>query len=212
MSRRQSNHPSTSEADIEHSTYGVMPYALILIALSLICFIGAFIQNTKAGKTQTFTFTPEEPGQVQTLKVDKPDTVYAVTVRQSPSGLAENRGWSDVSIIIRSGKGDKGDQLLSFGGDFWRASGYDEGPWSETKNSYTMKATFPHKGEYPVSIESSSSEGSYNQPVRVTFEPRKGSTLPLLILGIPALLAGVIMGYIANRHAVNAKMAEWSQN
>jgi len=209
MSRSHSHYTHSSDADIEHSKYGWTPYALILIGLSVLCFVGAFIQNAKAGQSQTFTFEPENPEQVATLEVKKPDTVYAVTVSQSPSGLANNQGWSDVSIIVRS---QKGDQLLSFGGDFWRASGYDEGRWSETKSSYTMKATFPLKGEYPVSIESSSSTGSYNKPVTVIFEPRRGSTLPLLILGIPALIIGVIMGYISNRHIVSDKLSEWSEN
>lgn len=209
MSRSNSTYSRSSDPDIEHSTYGWTPYALILIALSVLCFIGASIQNGKGGKSQSFTFEPGNPEQVATLKVDQSDAVYAVTVRQSPSGLANNKDWSDVSIIVRS---PKGDQLLSFGGDFWRASGYDEGRWSETKNSYTMKAAFPLKGEYPVSIESASSTGSYNQPVYVSFEPRRGSTLPLLILGIPALLVGVLLGYISNRHVVNEKLAEWSDS
>ena len=207
MSRSNSTYSRSSDADIEHSTYGWTPYALILIALSVLCFIGASIQNGKAGKSQSFTFEPENPDQVSTLKIDRADVVYAVTVRQSPSGLANNKGWSDVAIIVRS---PKGDQLLSFGGDFWRASGYDEGRWSETKNSYTMKATFPLKGDYAVTTESSSSTGAYNQPVYVSFEPRRGRTLPLLILGIPALIIGVIMGYLSNRHVVSEKLAEWS--
>lgn len=206
MSRRPSNSAHISESEIEHSSYGLTPYALILIALSLLCFIGTSIQGAKAGKAQTFTFTPGNPEQVETLEVEQPRTIYAVTVSQSPSGLSNNKGWSDVAIIVRS---EKGEQLLSFGGDFWRASGYDEGAWSETKSSYTMKATFPLKGSYEVSIESSSSEDSYKQPVKVAFEPRRGSTLPLLILGIPALLIGVGMGYYSNRHAVSEKLAEW---
>ena len=209
MSPRHAKYAHTSESEIEHSSYGMTPYALILIALSVICFVGASIQNAKAGKGQAFTFAPNAAEQVATLKVEKPNTIYAVTVSQSPTGLANNSGWSDVAIIVRS---EKGGQLLSFGGNFWRASGYDEGPWSEKKGSYTMKATFPIKGDYIVSTESSSSHPSYKQQIKVNFEPRRGSSLPLLILGIPALLVGVCMGYISNRRAVSEKLAEWGDN
>lgn len=209
MSRRHTRSSRSSEADIKHSTYGWTPYALILIALSVLCFIGASIQNAQSGKEQSFTFEPETAEQAATLEVKQPNTVYAVTVYQSTSSLAVNKGWSDVSVIVRSKKGEK---LLSFGGDFWRASGYDGGHWSETKNRYTMKVAFPHHGDYEVSIESSSSSGSYDKPVNISFEPRRGSTIPLLLLGIPALIAGVIMGYVSNRHVVNEKLAEWSEN
>ena len=207
MSSSFPNHSRYSGSEIQNSTYGWTPYALILIALSILCFIGAFIQNGNAGKVQSFTFNPGEAEEVSILEVERPNTIYAISVYQSTSGLKVNQDWSDVSVTVRS---EKDDRLMSFGSDFWRASGYDDGAWSETKNRYTTKATFPLKGQYKVSIESNSSKTSYNQPVSVTFQPRRGSTIPLLVLGIPALIAGVLMGYLSNRHLVKEKLEDWS--
>jgi len=209
MAPRYKNHTHINERQIEHSSYGLTPYALVLLALSVICFIGAAIQNGENGTAETFKFSPEQSDQEETLRVKEANSIYAVTVRQSPSQLPNNKGWSDVAVVVRS---NTGEQVLSFGGDFWRASGYSDGHWSETKSSYTMKTTFPVKGDYKVSIESSSSQPSYNQPVTVRFEPRNGSTLPLLLLGVPALIIGVFLGYWSNHRAVNEKLSEWSEN
>ncbi len=174
----------------------------------MLCFLGAYQQSTSAGSPQSFTFDPSIENQVKQLKVTEPNTVFLVKVSQSPNGLPNNHGWSDISVNIES---PDGTNLISFGNDFWRASGYDEGAWSEQKNSYNMKVTFPIVSTYPVRIESASSPPSYGQPVTVKFVPRRGSTIPLLVLGIPALLTGIGLGYYANRNAVNTAIANSMQ-
>jgi hypothetical protein len=209
MPGRNANLSENIDPEIESAGHGLTPYALILIGLSLLCFIGAFISNLGAGDKQTFRFSPESENQVEHLKVTKPNSIFQVEVRQSPGILPDNSGWSDVSINIQT---PKGEPLIAFGSDFWRASGYDEGRWSETKSKYTMKVTFPLIGTYPVSIESSSSPPNYNQPVTVEFEPRRGSTIPMLLLGVPALLIGIGLGYYSNQNAVKEKLGEWSDN
>ncbi|MBC2603372.1 hypothetical protein [Puniceicoccus vermicola] len=197
----RSNH---IDPDIESSSRGLTPYSMVLIGFSMLCFLGAFYMSLGAGAVQSFTFNPGEEKQIEQLNVKEPNTVFLVDVSQSTSGLTNNKGWSDVSVNVGS---PEGSNLMAFGSDFWRASGYDDGPWSEKKNSFDMKVTFPIVGKYPVSIESASSPPNYNKPVLVRFEPKRGSTIPFFVFGVVALLVGIVMGYYANREAVNTAIA-----
>lgn len=205
MSRYSAARSPRIHSNLEDPSSGLKPYAMLLIALSILCFIGAFIQNLRAGKTETFTFDPQLVDQVETLEVTGRNAVYVFDVSQNPNGLPDNSGWSDVSINVRT---QNGETILSFGSDFWRASGYDDGPWSEKKSEYSMKVVFPVPATYQLSIESSSSPSNYNQPVKLKATPQRGSTLPFLLLGVPALLGGIALGYWANREAVNQILSE----
>jgi hypothetical protein len=209
MPRRSAIRSSQIDPEVESSGRGLTPYALILIGFSILCILGAYLQNLGEGSAQSFSFDPADEDQVKSLEVTEPNTVFLVEVSQSTSGLPDNKGWSDISVNVQS---PDGSTLIAFGSDFWRASGYDEGHWSEQKNRYSMKVTFPIPGSYPVSIESASSPPDYDRPVSVKFEPRRGSTIPLLILGIPSLLAGIGLGYYANRQAVNEALANSLEN
>jgi hypothetical protein len=182
-------------------------YAMILLVFALCCFAAALYFNFRAGEVKSFEFTMANRDEVQTLAVEKPDTVYLVEVRQPTNGLAENQDWSAVAVEVLT---PTDETLLSFGGEFWRASGYDEGYWSEQKSDYTMKVVFPVAGEYRVGIETESNRETYFNPVSVKFIPKRGSSLPFVVLGVAGLIAGVGIGYFGNRNQVNEAMARYS--
>lgn len=184
---------------VEGSSHGLKPFVMILLGLAVLSFIGAFIQNLPVGEKETFTFDPDGNTEPREFTVDEAHSVYTVAVTQSPSGLPDNRGWSDISVLI-TGRNDE--TVLSFGSDFWRASGYDEGHWSETKNRYEMNTVFPVKGTYRLDIESVSEPKGYEQPVTVELRQQRGSTIPLIVLGVVSLLGGIGLGIYDNRKAV----------
>ena len=185
-------------------------YGLILIGFSILCFITSCSFSLDAGKAITFQ-TPVTGSPVgHPFKVPKDGAVYLAMIVQSSSGLPSNSGWSDIEIEIM----DKDENsLFSFGGDVWRASGYDEGPWVESKNRFKMKFTIPKKGDYLIGVTAENNTRgiySFNNPISVTIKPKVASTLPFLIMGIIAFIGGVIGGYINNKEAVNETLAAMS--
>jgi hypothetical protein len=187
------------DRQVEGSTHGLKPYVMILLGLAVLSFIGAFIQGMSVGEEKSFTFHPDGDPEPREFTVEEPNTVHTITVSQSPAGLPDNRGWSDVSVRV-TGRNDE--TVLSFGSDFWRASGYDEGHWSETKSRYEMNTVFPVPGTYRLGIENVSEPAGYERPVTVQLREQRGSTIPLLVLGVIALLGGIGLGVYDNRQAV----------
>lgn len=185
--------------DIEGPAHGLKPFVMILLGLAVLCFLAAFYQKRAIGEKQTFRFDPAATAESQTFTVTDPHTIYTVSVYQSTAGLATNRDWSDVSIRI---EGRKGDKVLAFGSDFWKASGYDDGPWSENKNRYEMNTVFPVAGTYTLHVEHNSNPPNYHRPIGVELQRQRGSTIPLMVLGVIALLGGIVLGLYDNRQAV----------
>ena len=179
--------------------------AVLLLCFAVICFATAFFFNLSKPGIQSYTFKPSAPEKAETLVVPKDNTVYRVEVFQSIGNLAANRDWSAVSIEVTS---EEGDSIVNFGGEFWNASGYDDGYWSETKNRYTMKVTFPIAGTYLINCEAESSVTNFNGEITVRFLPKRGSATPFFILGILTFLGGIAMGYFSNAAAVNSSLSK----
>lgn len=182
-------------------------YAMVLLVFALCCFGAALYFNFRAGDIRQFEFNVGNRDEERTLSVDRVNTVYLVEVRQPTNGLADNTDWSAVAVEVTS---PDGETLMSFGGEFWRASGYDEGPWSEQKSDYTMRVVFPLAGEYRVGIESESNRETYFNPVTVRFIPKQGSSVPFVVLGVLGLIGGVGIGFIGNRDQVNRALSQMS--
>lgn len=179
-------------------------YAMILLVFAVICFATAFYFNLRNGSPQSFTFDPSDPEATATLEVKDKDTVFLVEVTQSTNGLRDNTDWSAVAIEVSS---PEGDTIASFGDEFWTASGYDDGYWSEKKSRYDMKLTLPIPGEYVVGVEAESSPPSFSNPITARFTPKRGSATPFFTLGVLGMIAGVAAGYFANKEAVNSALS-----
>ena len=201
------NAPSSEDASESKPPIG---YGLVLVGFSILCFGTAWWFSFNDGKPITFQ-TPVKGSPVgHPFTVPKDNAVYLATIKQSPSSLPDNSGWSDIEIEIM----DKDENsLFSFGGDVWRASGYDEGPWSETKYKNKMKFTIPQKGDYLIGVTAENNARpthNFTSGIGVTIQPKTASSVPFMITGIITFIVGVIIGYINNREAINEALAEMS--
>ena len=201
------NTPFAKDADGSKPPIG---YGLVLIGFSILCFVTSFTFSFDAGKAITFQTPVKGSSEGYPFKVPENNSVYLATIVQSSGGLPNNSGWSDIEIEIMD-KNENG--LFSFGGDIWRASGYDEGHWVESKNKFKIKFTIPQKGDYLIGVTAENNVRNvhgFNSPITVTIKPKVASTLPFLITGIFAFIGGVIVGYINNKEAVNESLAAMS--
>ena len=90
--------------------------------------------------------------------------------------------------------------LFSFGDELGHYTGVDsEGPWTEHKNSYSVKLTLPEAGDYFLDFVAETSRGGDNTPLTVTVEKLRGSSLPHILAGVVALIIAVMLNEIRNR-------------
>ncbi len=171
-------------------------YAAVLVVFALVSFVTAMFMNADAGKRLRFTIPVDGSSKPHPIEVREDRSVYVFEVRQSTADMRDNVDWSAVTCEVL----DKdGNYLFGFGDEFWSASGYDsEGSWSETKNKYKMKVTFPKKGTYLLDLDTERSNAGIRKPVQVTVTKKAASALPFLWAGIFALIGGVIMAAAAN--------------
>ena len=172
--------------------------AILLAIFSLICLITAFVFNMPQGKVHHFEFKPSADGNIQPQRfdVERDNQVYSVKFSQSVNRLRVNEDWSNVDITIET---EEGQVITSFGGDFWRASGYDEGHWSETKNQNNMKITIRHKGTYFLDVDLSSNRSRFDAKLSVKLIPKRASSLPFTVLGTVALIIAIALGYFEQK-------------
>jgi hypothetical protein len=177
---------------------GMKQEAIILAFFSLICLITAFVFNMRQGQVHTFKFKLSTDGTTapQRFEVERDNQVYLVKFSQSVRSLRENKDWVNADIAIET---EDGQVITSFGGDFWRASGYDEGPWSETKNQNYMNTTIRHKGIYFLDVELSSNLSQLNAELSVQLIPKRASSLPFIALGVAALIIAIVIGYFEQK-------------
>ena len=186
-------------------------YGLVLIGFSILCFVTSWWFSFDQGKAIQFRTSFMGSPVGHPFKVPEDNSVYLATISQSSANLADNSGWSDIEIEIMD---QEEETLFSFGGDIWRASGYDEGHWAENKNKFKMKFTIPLKGDYLIGVKAENNAGrahNFNAPISVNIQPKVASSLPLMITGIFAFIGGIIIGYINNKKAINETLAAMSE-
>jgi hypothetical protein len=176
------------------NNFGIKQMPVILAVFSLICLTTAFVFNLQKGEVRTFTFKPSPDGttQPQRFEVERDNQVYLVKYSRPVSRLQENKDWVNADITIET---EDGKVITSFGGDFWRASGYDEGYWSETKSQNDIKVTIRHKGTYFLDVDLSSSRSRLDAELSVKLIPKRASALPFTVLGSFALIIAIGLGY-----------------
>jgi len=124
------------------------------------------------------------------LVVNKFKEVYSVSIY---SNLPVN-SWAFVEGEVLDAEKD---YLFSFGQELWHETGYDEGSWEESENSYTMKITFPQPGSYYLNFKT---QGSSNpDTIYVKIKKHRGSSVPHTSFGIICLLIGIILNEMKNQ-------------
>ena len=180
-------------------------YAMVLVIFAAVCLITSFIFNRNRGDSLQFTVPIEDVSVFKPLDVPKDNTVYLITVRQNAESLPWNSGWNAVTTQVLD---ENKEYLFGFGGEFWRAKGYDGGYWTEQKSKYAMKLTMPKKGRYFLNFEVEGSGPNVRRtPIYVTIHSKVGSGLPFLIIGIVSLIISVFMGYKANADRIKASFS-----
>ncbi len=160
-------------------------------AVSLLTgFVFMFLGSTIASAT-----LPADGGRVGPIVVERPSTVLEVRVHQP----FRTDGWSYVEAEVQDADGEF---LFGFGDELWSESGFDDGAWHEEKNDYDLHVTIPEPGTYYLAfaVQAAGGQyGGYNPAVetRVTVKKKVGSSLPFLVAGILALLAGAFLFLMA---------------
>lgn len=163
---------------------------MALIAFAVLSFITAlgFNITTGGGLAQTL---PPEGGILGPIQVDKNRAVYQITVAQN---INRDGQWNHVEGAVLDVKKN---HLFSFGEEFWKESGYDDGgAWTERKTDYTIKVTL-QKGSYYLGFDAENVGPGASQ-IHVIAKPKSGSAVPFFTAGVIALILGVIVNEMAS--------------
>ncbi|MGV7222482.1 MAG: hypothetical protein ACQ9MH_13235 [Nitrospinales bacterium] len=160
---------------------------LIFLFYAGLCFMTSLYFNSSSGDVIKGNILTTG-GEIGPINVEKDNAVYSIKVNQK---LNQSGDWSFVSGDVL---GANKEYLFGFGKEFWRESGYDgDGPWHESVDNFEMKVNFYKAGIYYLSFNTEMSSEVAGSEVNVTVEPRKGSSLAHLILGIFSIIIGLII-------------------
>ncbi len=167
--------------------------AVVFLIFAAICFITAINYD---GTKETLLRTRYK-GQEKTLgpiDTKRKDTVLAIELSHA---LSISGNYGAMSSFVEGEVLDRDRNFLfSFGKEFWAEAGYDEGNWSESDTHTTMKLTLPDIGSYYLRFKA---EGSLDRAVSVTVSRLAGSGLLHRVLGIIALIAGIVLFWLGKR-------------
>ncbi len=159
--------------------------ATALIGFAVISFVTALFFNVTTGTLISETLPPAG-GVVGPISVDKDRTVYQIKIEQN---VSRDGAWNQITGEVLD---ENKNPLFSFGEEFWRESGYDDGGrWTEQKTDYDIKITL-QEGTYFLGMASENQDASLSQ-VRVTVKKKGGSAVPFFTAGVIALIIGVIV-------------------
>ena len=177
---------------------------VVLGAFSLICLITALFFNMNSGEAISFS-APGAGEFSQSFESNKKNQVYYVQMRANTGSLQVNSGWSEAQIEIAD---EGGTPLFAFGGDFWRAAGRDsDGPWTERKNSNTMKITLREPGTYKLNVDFSASASNPGQ-LSIALYPKRASSLPFFWIGVLAFIGAIAVGYFSSQNIIAQKIRD----
>lgn len=132
-----------------------------------------------------------EQALIGPINVKKRREVYEISIVASLPA----QSWSFIEGEVLDQ--DK-EYLFSFGKELWYETGRDaDGAWSENKNHYSIRVTFPQPGTYYLNFKTDSNKMPQNGVVKVT--RKRGSALPHFWFGIIALVTGIVLNEIRNR-------------
>lgn len=165
----------------------------VFLVFAAICFITAINYDS----TEETLLRTQYKGQEKTLgpiETKRKDTVLAIEFSHALS-ISGNNG--AMSSFVEGEVLDRDrNYLFSFGKEFWAEAGYDEGYWKESDTDTLIKLTLPDIGSYYLRFKA---EGSLNRQISVTVSRLTGSGLLHRVLGIIALITGIVLFWLGNR-------------
>ncbi len=163
--------------------------AMALIAFAILSFVSALFFNVTTGGQISEVLSPEG-GIVGPISIEKDRTVYQITVAQD---IRSNGAWNQVEGSVLD---EQKNHLFSFGEEFWKEAGYDDGgAWSESKTDYTIKVLL-QRGTYYLGFEAEQ-VNQVTGSIQIIGKQKGGSSVPLFTAGVIALILGVILYQMA---------------
>lgn len=158
----------------------------VLLAFGIICFITSCYMNSGSAERQIISIPIAESSEPQPFIVNDHSSVHLIRLEHSAINMLWNKDWSSVHVEVMN---ENKETIFGFGDEFWRASGYDEGNWYETKDFSDIKITFPERGTYYLSAEIERSSNRISDNVYITIESKKGSSLPFQVAMVISFVA-----------------------
>jgi hypothetical protein len=168
-----------------------------LFVYALVCLTAAFILSFSTGKKMSQAIDMSG-GEFGPIDVVEDNSVYSINISQSVTA----NSWTFITIDVL----DQDKQyLFSFGDELWHESGYDsDGNWTESKNNFSLKMTFPTKGRYFLSLEGERSDNNGNAFATISLNRKIGSSLGFSVVGILSLLLAVAIWFFRNKNSIHA--------
>ena len=165
----------------------VVKFLFIYAAITL--FSSLYMGSSK-GK-QTFETYADDTTNIGPIKVLQPNSVFLLEFQKEmfPTDGYSNI-WEYLSIDVYNGQQE---YLYSFGDVFWYESGYDEGAWTERKQTFDLKVTFADKGYYYLQLFGEKSAAVPSGKLVVHAKSKRGSSLGLVVLGIFSALGAMLL-------------------
>ena len=164
--------------------------ALALIGFAILSFVTALVFNVSTGGKVSEILSPQG-GTIGPITVEKDRTVYQITVAQE---INRDGAWNHVEGTVLD---ENKKHLFSFGEEFWKESGYDDGgSWTERKTDYTIKVML-QKGIYYFDFDAENVNQTTGR-IQITAKRKGGSVVPFFTAGVIALIIGVVMNEMAS--------------
>lgn len=165
----------------------------LFLCFGALCLLTAFVL-TFIGGGQTHRMTvPAKGGETKPFEITQANTVLNIEVTQD----LPLEAWSDVSVSLTDAD-DK--TLVGMTGGFWHESGYDDGEyWNQADKQYSGRLVVHEPGMYQLDVEVEDNQDAQTMaahPIAVVVQEGGYSYIPHFVLGLLALLVGVILTYV----------------
>lgn len=159
---------------------------LLFFFFSILSVAVAIYFSTAGSGQQLKKTVAEEEIILGPLQVDKARAVYKFKFHQA---IRQFGDWSSVLVEILD-KNKKG--LCRFSDEFWAETGRDsEGTWTERRESFTLKYTFPAAGQYYLYVTHEQNRPGGAGPLVVSAMPKKGSAILPTLLAVVLFILGI---------------------
>ena len=134
------------------------------------------------------------------ITVKRSNRVIRIAIKNS----GPSEGWAFVEGEVLNAKKET---VLSFGGNYWHESGYDDGYWSERKAQEDVVVRFPNPGTYFLKFkveggrknERKGRDITASSVLTVGLDFRRGSSMLFSWLAGVLLFVAVVLNEIGNR-------------
>ncbi len=180
-----------------------MKLSYIFGIFAIISFIMAGVYSSDVSKMEIKTMSGEG-GTYGPLLVKEKNASYEIVIKNN---VALNK-WSFIEVNVLDK--DK-NYLFGFGDGMWHESGYDEGPWEESKTDFSMDITFKDPGEYYFEVKADRNDGAGNAIV-INIVKEKGSNVPFITLAIISIIAAIFAHFFGGRFSGDEKKSQTTKH